>query len=67
MERKIIKASDGMVLTNGNIYGRTIYLAEGLNESDFYEITEDEFKKHKPKKQKFLWKNKLKKGVEKCD
>ena len=39
MERKIIKASDGMVLTNGTIFGRTIYLADGLNESDFYEIT----------------------------
>lgn len=45
MERKIIKASDGMVLTNGTIFGKTIYLAEGLNESDFHEITREEYGK----------------------
>ena len=45
MGRKIIKATDGMVLTNGTVFGTVIYLADGLNESDFYEITEDEFKK----------------------
>ena len=43
MERKIIKASDGMVLTNGTIFGRTIYLAEGLSESDFHEIPKEEY------------------------
>lgn len=45
MERKIIKASEGMVLTDGNIFGRTIYLADGLSESDFYEITREEYEK----------------------
>ena len=45
MGRKIIKASDGMVLTNGNIYGRTIYLADRLDESDFYEIAKEEYEK----------------------
>ena len=45
MERKIMKASDGMVLTDGNIYGKTIYLADGLNEGDFYEITREEYDK----------------------
>ncbi len=43
MERKIIRASEGMVLTDGNIFGKTIYLADGLSESDFHEITETEF------------------------
>lgn len=41
--RKSIKATDGKILTNGEIFGRTIILAEALNESDFYEITEEEF------------------------
>lgn len=42
MERKILKASEGMVLTNGEIYGSEIYLAEGVDESTFYEILESE-------------------------
>ena len=41
--RKSIKATDGKILTNGEIFGRTIILAEYLNESDFYEITEEEY------------------------
>ena len=42
MERKILKASEGMVLTNGEIYGSEIYLAEGVDASSFYEIPESE-------------------------
>lgn len=40
--RKVIKASEGHLLTNGETYGRTIYLAEGIDESTFYEIPESE-------------------------
>ena len=40
--RKVIKASEGHLITNGEIYGRTIYLAEGVDESTFYEIPESE-------------------------
>ena len=40
--RKVIEATEGHILTNGEIYGRTIYLAEGVDESSFYEITEAE-------------------------
>lgn len=41
--RKIIKASEGHILTDGNIFGSIIYLAEGRSGEDFYEITEAEY------------------------
>lgn len=40
--RKTINATEGHILTNGQVYGRTIHLAEGVDESAFYEITEAE-------------------------
>lgn len=42
MDRKILKASKGMILTNGEIYGSEIYLADGVDENAFYEIPEGE-------------------------
>lgn len=36
-------ADEGKVLTNGEIYGTTISLAEGLDGEDFREITEEEY------------------------
>ena len=45
MSRKIIEASEGMVLTDGDIYGIKIYLAEDVDESSFYEITREEYDK----------------------
>lgn len=45
MERKVIEASEGMILTDGEIYGIKIYLADGENESKFYEITKEEYEK----------------------
>ena len=43
MERQIIKASSGMILTNGEIYGKTIYLAETDSADNYYEITDEEY------------------------
>ena len=41
--RKIIYADDGKILTNGEIYGKQIFLADGVSEDDFYEISEEEY------------------------
>lgn len=43
--RTVIYAEDGHVLTNGEIYGKQIFLADGVSEYDFYEITEEEYQK----------------------
>ena len=45
MERVILKAKDGYVYTNGTDYGKIIYLANGTNPEDYYEITEEEYNK----------------------
>ena len=41
--RRILTAKEGMIYTNGEIYGITIYLAEGVDEGTFYEITMEEY------------------------
>ena len=42
-ERIVLKANEGMILTDGSIYGRTIYLAKGVFAESYYEITEEEY------------------------
>ena len=41
--REPIVATDGHILTNGTVYGRIIYLADGMDASEFYEITEETY------------------------
>lgn len=43
MERRILIAHEGMILTNGEVYGTQIFLAEGVDASAFYEITREEY------------------------
>lgn len=41
--RIMLMADKGKIITNGEIYGRTIYLAEGQSKEGFYEIPEAEY------------------------
>lgn len=41
--RTSIKAREGFILTNGEIYGTEIFLADGLNAEDFHEISRAEY------------------------
>ena len=39
----VIKADEGKILTDGEVFGRVIYLAKGRTADEFYEITEAEY------------------------
>lgn len=54
MERVILRATQGKVLTNGEIYGRIIYLAQGMDGSNFYEITEEEYQAKLAEEEEFV-------------
>ncbi len=42
-ERTVLYADEGMILTDGEIYGREIFLAEGMTAENFREIPEAEY------------------------
>ena len=39
----ILKADEGMYLTNGETFGTTVVLPETANQNDWYEITDIEY------------------------
>ena len=39
----ILTADEGMYLTNGETYGKTVVLPESANANDWYEITDAEY------------------------
>lgn len=41
----ILTADEGMYLTNGETYGKTVILPESANQGDWHEITEEEYNK----------------------
>ena len=43
MERTVLTASEGYVLTDGEIYGTKIYLAAGMSPEAFREISLEEY------------------------
>ena len=47
--RKVLYADEGKVLTNGEVYGKIVYLADDEAESTYYEITEAEYEATLPK------------------
>ena len=42
MERTVLRADEGMLLTNGQVTGHTIFLAEGEDPSAYRQIPEQE-------------------------
>ena len=45
IKRIKLTAADGMVLTDGTIYGKVIFLAEKNTGDNFYEITKEEYER----------------------
>ena len=39
----VLSASEGYILTDGEVYGRIIYLAKDRTPDEFHEITEEEY------------------------
>ena len=42
-QRIVLYSEEGKILTNGEIYGKQIFLADGVDKSSFYEISDEEY------------------------
>lgn len=45
-QRTTLYAEDGMILTDGEHYGKIVHLAEGVNADKWYEINQEEYEKN---------------------
>lgn len=45
MDRKYLRATEGNIYTDGTTYGREILLADGVDASAFYEISNAEYER----------------------
>ena len=43
IKQTILKADEGMYLTDGETYGKTVVLPESVNADEWYEITDIEY------------------------
>jgi hypothetical protein len=59
MELRKLVAKEGMVLTNGEVYSKEVYLGVIDKPENWYEITEEEYKiileKEEQEAQELLW------------
>jgi hypothetical protein len=59
MELRKLVANEGMVLTNGEVYSKEVYLGVIDKPENWYEITEEEYKiileKEEQEAEKLLW------------
>lgn len=52
--RTSIKAKEGYILTNGEIYGVEIFLAEGMKAEAFHEISKEEYEELMAANERFV-------------
>ena len=52
--RTVIYADEGKVLTNGEIYGTQIFLAEGQSADEFYEISQEEYEEISKEEEQYV-------------
>lgn len=54
MELKTITAGEGMVLTNGEAYGKSITLGKNDSAENWHEISEDEYRNFVEEQNEYL-------------
>lgn len=52
IEQRILIADEGKILTNGEVYGKQIFLGKGDSGFSYYEISEEEYQEILKNKEK---------------